>query len=431
MNPADARPPRRVFLGLVEIGGYYRNLCEGLRSLGVQCTFVDLSGNPFDYERERQPLGLRLIENVARRKRRARGPGRVALAVVVRLVKVPLFLWAVARFDTFVFGYRSTFFAYRELGLLHRLGKRIVYCFHGSDARPAYLDGSVMAPEWGRSVDDCLAEVQRTRAALARIERYADAVVSHAPYGQFHKRPFVAFLALGIPTRDVRAHPRADTVAGPVRVMHAPSHAAAKGTMEIRAMVARACTEGYDAELVEVTGQPHDRVEAELARADLVFDQLYSDTPMAGVAAEAASAAVPALVAGYEAHPISDDVPIGRLPPTAYCTPSEAYDNLVRLLRNPEQCRRLGATAHHFVTTEWAADEVARRWLQVLDNDLPSDWLVDPADIRYVHGGGIPEGRARQLVTQIADTAGPSALGLDDKPELLRSLLAFARGTPS
>ena len=54
--------------------------------------------------------------------------------------------------------------------------------------------------------------------------------------------------------------------------------------------------EGLPLEYVEIVGQPNDIVLAEIARSAFVIDQLYSDTPMAGFAAEAARLGKPAIV---------------------------------------------------------------------------------------------------------------------------------------
>ena len=35
----------RIFLGLLEVAGYYENLKIGFEELGVECTFIDLGGN--------------------------------------------------------------------------------------------------------------------------------------------------------------------------------------------------------------------------------------------------------------------------------------------------------------------------------------------------------------------------------------------------
>ncbi|MBV9411683.1 MAG: hypothetical protein JO148_08805 [Acidimicrobiia bacterium] len=422
------RRPRRVFLGLVEVAGYYRNLRDGLEALGVECLFVDLSGNPFDYQSGRQPVGIRMLERLAVWKARTRGPVRLALALMLSALKVPLLLWAAARFDTFVFGYRSTFLGYRELPWLRRLGKKIVYCFQGSDARPAYLDGSVMAPEHGRSIADCLHEVRRTRRALAHIERHADAIISHSPYAQFQRRPFVAWLAIGIPTPPVggATTPGPLGKGGATRILHAPSHAAAKGTDEIRRLIARAEAAGHRLEYTEIMGQPNAVVKRELQRTDLVFDQLYSDTPMAGLASEAAGAGVPALVGGYESASIVAAAPEGRLPPTVYCDPDSTYEALVALVGDAGRRAEIGAAARTFVDEQWAVLAVAKRWLRIVEGDVPNSWLVDPQTIRHVHGVGMSEDRTRKLIRDVISEGGESALGLDDKPELRDALVAFA-----
>jgi hypothetical protein len=431
MSAEAGRLPGRVFLGLVEIAGYYRNLSDGLRRLGVECVFVDLSGNPHGYEdRDRPGAGIRAIERAARAKAAATGVRRTWWALVVAAMKVPLLVWAALRFDTFVLGYRSTFLAYRELPWLHRLGKRIVYCFHGSDARPPYLDGSIMAPERGLSVEACATATATTLRIVRRVDRYADLVVSHPPYGHFHQRPFVSFLALGIPMPGTPMPPPLADDDRPLRVVHAPSHPAAKGTATIRDIVKRAGASGHRIEFVEISGRPHADVLAELRRADLVIDQLYSDTPMAGLAAEAASVGVPAVVAGYESTEIAGAVPDGRLPPTAYCQPDEAYDTVVALAADASERRRLGTDAHRFVSDEWSVEAVARRWLRILGGDVPPGWLADPAAIRHVHGCGLPAARARELIADLAAVAGPAALGLDDKPGLRDALLAFAHDGP-
>jgi hypothetical protein len=431
MTAEDGRRPRRVFLGLVEIAGYYRNLCESLRGLGVDCTFVDLSGNPFDYKGERQSVGLRVIEGLARRKEAARGLVRAALAAALKVLKVPLFVWALVRFDTFVFGYRSTFLGFHDLRVLRLLRKRVVYCFHGSDVRPPYLDGSVMSAERHLSTAACVTETQRARRVVEAVERYVDAVVSHAPYAHFQRRPFVSFLAVGMPAPTGASASPGRRGNGPLRALHAPSDPAAKGTDDIRAMVAQLRAEGYDLELRELVGQPHEAVLRELATADLVIDQLYSDTPMAGFAAEAAASGVPAVVGGYDSEAIAAEVPEGRVPPTAFCDPSDARKVVARLVDDSNERLRLGAEARAFVTEAWSPAAVAARWLKVLDGTSPAEWLVDPASVRYVHGCGLSEERSRLLISAVVDEAGPEALGVDDKPGLRRALLEFARGEGS
>jgi len=52
--------------------------------------------------------------------------------------------------------------------------------------------------------------------------------------------------------------------------------------------------------------------------------------------------------------------------------------------------------------------------------------LYDPKDIRYLHGWGLSEERAKYLVRAVIETGGKEALLLSDKPELEQLFLEFA-----
>ena len=73
------------------------------------------------------------------------------------------------------------------------------------------------------------------------------------------------------------------------RILHAPSNPNFKGTEEIRDTIKCLKNENIDFEYIEITNASNEKVLAELNACDLVIDQLYSDTPMATLAAEAAS----------------------------------------------------------------------------------------------------------------------------------------------
>ena len=83
------------------------------------------------------------------------------------------------------------------------------------------------------------------------------------------------------------------------RILHAPSNPNFKGTEEIRNTIKCLKNENIDFEYIEITNASNEKVLAELKACDLVIDQLYSDTPMATLAAEAAYCGKPTIVGGY------------------------------------------------------------------------------------------------------------------------------------
>lgn len=404
---------RRVFLGLTEIAGYYGHLARGLEELGVGTMRLDLSAHPFAYS------SPGLLSALARLRARTR---RRALRGALRLVQTVLlpfaFVRAVARCDVFVFGYATTFFGYRELPLIRALGKRVVYVFHGSDSRAPYLDGAEMAPELGRTFVDCVALTTSRKSRLRKIERHATVVVANPLSTHLHERPVVPFLWLGIP-----APPAGDAPvrAGTVRALHAPSQHSAKGSAEIRSAVDRLRARGIDVDLDEVQGVPNAVVHERLAECDFVIDQVYSDTPMAGFAVEAARFAKPAIVGGYGWHELEGD-----LPPTHLCAPDELEAAIERLATDTDYRHELGERARAWVTERWAPRAVAERLLAALDGKLD---LYDPQRLREHRGAGLSEEAARRVVAGVIEAGGVAALRLADKPELERRLVEFVGET--
>ncbi|HEU4883209.1 MAG TPA: hypothetical protein VFT45_13205 [Longimicrobium sp.] len=440
MKKGARRGPGRVMLGLTEVAGYYAGLQTALRKLGVDATLVTAQDHPFKYGGEADNALLRVKRALVRRleelaAERAGTARRLPAKLANRGVDLLLLAWAATRFDTFVFGFGTTFTGRPqwELPLLRALGKRVVCVFHGSDARPPYLDGAVMATGGGRTIADCVRASRTVRSLVAHVDAHAHAVVNNPLSGHFHQRPCVSWYALGLSSLPADARKAAaageERPAGaPVRVLHSPSHPEAKGTPLIRGAVENLRARGLAIELVELLGRPNAEVVAELERCDFVVDQAYSDTPMATFAAEAARRGKPAVVGGYGADAFRQFIPPRSMPPSEYCRPEEMEAAIERLATDAAYRLQLGARARAFVARRWSTERVARRLLRVMEGRIPRAWLFDPAQIRYVHGGGLPEARARTLVREVVALGGPAALQLDDKPALRERLLAFARG---
>jgi hypothetical protein len=421
----------RILLCPVEIAGYYAGLEAGLRELGVDALAIDLAGNPFRYR-----TGPARLPVVVRLARRAHAGHRAAASSRLlhpwwkaARIATSLFVlaWAVVRFDVFVFSFGTSFLGLRELPLLRRLGKGMVFVFHGSDARPPYIDGVRMAPDRAMPIADCLALTRRMKASIRWIERYADAVIAQPAFSHFFERPVVNFFAIGVPWRDhplPRRTDRGDDV--PIRILHSPSDPIVKGSARVREVIEQLRSEGLNLELAELRGVPNEVVLREIATCDFVVDQIYSDAPMVGFATEAAVAGKPAIVGGYawpENHRIFGSDP---MPPVEECAPEALADAIRHLATNREHREALGARARTFVTGRWSRTAVAERLLNVVDGSAPAEWLFDPRDLRYLEGCGLSREQARASVAAVVAAGGPVALCVSDKPELERRFLAFA-----
>ncbi len=339
--------------------------------------------------------------------------------------RIGLLCWAIPRFDVFIFGGEQSFLRQqRDLPVLRLLGKRVIWIFTGSDHRPPYLSGRMI-----REIPDDNELASRSaavRARAQRIERHAT-VVAHPASAQYHSHPFVRFLAIGIPAWRDNLPPTADSN-GWATVVHSPSDPAAKGTPLIRQIVAEVSAGQPGMRYVELTGRPNRDVLAAIASADLVIDEVYSDTPMAVFATEAALLGRPALVGGYYADEMLYDHPGEEIPPSFYVPPTDLLRTLQQIVDEPALAVEMGRRASAFVHDRWAPASVAKRLLVLANGESPTEWWTDPEGLRYVGGWGISNERLRLRLRSFIASVGPSALGLDHNPPLRERLMAFALG---
>ena len=376
--------------------------------------------------------------SLAVRAARARGPMRSvwrALWLVTYLLQMParigVLVGALARHDVFILSSDTWVHRRLDLPLLRLLRKRIILVFTGSDHRPPYLDGWFGArestPDWG----DLARATRRVRQRVATAERYADEIVALPASAHFHKKPIIDFLRVGIPF----ALPAEPAAPGPfrgkgVRVLHSPSNPVGKGSDLVRAAIEQLKAAGHAIDYVEIVGRPHREVLAALRDCDFVVDEVFSDTPMASFAAEAAAFGKPAVVTGYYAELIADELPPEAIPPSLFEMPDQLAPAIERLVVDEPFRGQLGERAKAFVTTNWNPLSVAGRYLRIIDGDVPDDWRWDPSRQRYLYGWGMPREVVASTVRGILETAGLEGLGLPNAPQLAARLSETA-GAPA
>lgn len=417
--------PRRVFIGLVEVAGFYGRLAQGFRCVGIDASLVDVSGNPHRYDRPVPPRIVRWAEASARWRQTSRGRRRLLARLAHRISLVILFIWAAATHDTFIFSYRSTFLWYLDLPFLKLLGKQIVYVFNGSDARPSYIDGAEIAALEGR-VQDLIASTRRKSADIRRIERWADLIVAHPLYLHLFRRSVVGIQALGVPAPTNGATTSAtDRVSDTVTVLHAPSDPLVKGTAVIRKAIADVRAAGVPIRLVELSDAPNADVQRALAECDFVVDQAYSDLPMSVFSVEAAHHGKASVVGSYGWADMARTTAAGYGAPVEQSHPDRLAEAIRRLVDDAPHRTALAARAADFVEN-WSADRVARRYVTALTTGPLDTWISSPRDCTYLHGVGVSETVARSMVAEVLQHAGTAGLCLTHRPDLERAFVAFA-----
>jgi len=431
----------RVYIGPIETAGYYSNLACGFRSLGVDCDFFTFNSHPYNYGGETpKPKILRLADwfNRFRGKPKNSLFIRFIFAIPGEILNHIWAAYAIFKYDIFVFGFGASLFrGNRDLIFLRWLNKTVISNLsHGSDARPAYINGFLQSKEGiNPSVKEIYRVVMYLKEQQDRHEKYATIIIG-SPFSTTHfacSRLINAF-ALGLPIN--LTHKQNESLSSDqfgsrisqksVRILHSPSHPAGKGTELIKVAINKLKVRGYGLDFILIHGKPFAEVIEEIQKCDFVVDQIYSDTPMAGFATEAAWFAKPAVVGGYGLETLRQFVPEGMWPPSKTCHPDNIEKAIEDLIVNKEEREKLGREAQVFVREKWNAKEVARRYLRMIQGDFPDEWWLNPSDVVYFEGGGQSIESTKANIRELVKLYGVKSLQLSHRPDFEKAFLEFA-----
>lgn len=433
----------RIFVGPNEVAGQYRNLAIALNMAGVGCDYYVFDEDSLRYGGD---IGASRFPSLIRRLssfRRERGCFcRTFISVLIETLAFIFLLKCIARYDAFLFGFGGSFLRRNmDLPLLRFFGKTIVANLsHGSDMTPPYIDGALLDAHMRMpGLDVLLARACVMKDRIERFERYADFIIGSPISSSFYsKKKYINIFHVGRVNQGLRyAEGQTVSISGELerplgerrlRILHAPSHAAGKGTILIRKIIENLIAEGCPIDFLEISGKTNDDVIKALQRCDLVVDQVYADLPMSGLAAEAACFGKPTLIAGYELSKLRDISPPGCFPPSIVCDPEEMASTLSYLLDNPKEMISAGIAAQNFVREEWREDKVAARYLALLTRqEIPESWWHDPASAIFIHGYGLSESMSKKMVSEIVKTHGEHGLGVGHRPDLVQAFLEYSK----
>ena len=435
---------KRIFIGMIEIAGYYGNLAFALKKKGYQVTIAGASSHIYQYDSDvsDSPLLVRIydqlikflsIKNKNTNKEKIYLLKRKLTALLAILARIALFFWSIPRYDVYIFGFGISFFPKNlDLLFLKLFNKRIICNLaHGSDARPPYIDGSRFSDlnYLGQESESLINLSKSIKNTCLQIEKYADIVIGSPLSCHFIEKPFVSTFYLGVPFKGLPEHVILEEVkiapqSHTSRILHCPSNPLVKGTPLIREAICSLKAKGYSIEFIELIGQPNSVVLQELNACDFVVDQVYSDFPMAGFATEAAWFKKPAIVGGYAWSKLEGFIPDEVLPPTHLCHPTNIESAIEKLIVDSQYRYDLGQRAYDFVASNWHVEAFADRYLKLINGEVPKEWWAMPGEIPYIQGCGLSEDSLQKILRPLLNHR-RDALQLDDKPSLEKAFLDF------
>lgn len=404
---------KRVLFLPIEIAGYAGRLQSTLSGFGWEADVLDLSGDPLGYGAV--PPQFPLISRMRRLAAwSARSPWRQLVGTALSLPwRIWITLFYLPRYDALVYLFGTTLLGGGDLRYARRRGVRIVAVFLGSDSRPPYMSGRYADAQSWRQWQQVRFVTARTSRRIRRFEHFADEIVCSPTSAQFLTRPFVNWFAVGMPS-PVAEPAGSPTLPPPpsngrVRVAHAPTRPAQKGTEAITRALAT-CAAGV--ELETVSGVSNSEVARLLRRSDFVVDELYSDTPIGGLGVESAQLGRAAFTFGYAADFLGPSLARFGVPTRSYAHPSELDRVLRQAVQDPAWRAEVAAENRRFVTEHWSAAGVAGRLAHVLNGSTPRSWLSDPAVLDYCLGWGMSAATAGAFWREYLRRFGPAGLQL-------------------
>ncbi|MCW7755270.1 hypothetical protein OOT00_14885 [Desulfobotulus sp. H1] len=445
------KDPKKVWIGPIEIAGYYNNLSQGFKAIGIHHDYATFTPHPFKYgeeKNENKDVLLKIIKQLTHK--RVEKPClpimvKLLLAGAAEFFKIIYFVKCLLHYDVFIFGFgHSLLTANMDIPILRIAGKTVIMNLgHGSEVRPSYMDGAAQSPD-GLVQPDAYGLYCRALASKRKIrfiEKHANYIIG-APFSstQFASQKMLNWFSIGIPYGMQPFVPVDDQNRGVdsdgfldkkcLRILHSPSHPAAKGSAIIASAINNLRLKGYSIEFIELRNRPNSEVLEEIKSCDFVVDQIYSDTPMAGFATEAAWYGKPAVVGGYGFEYLKEKLSAEMYPPSHTCHPDEIEDAIEFLINHPDYRQMLGKQAQAFVTSHWTVQKVAERYFCLMEGRVPATWWIDPLKVFYLHGGGQSEKQTKDNIRKMVRAFGVSSLQLSHRPYLEKEALKFAGMEP-
>ncbi len=417
----------RVFVGLFEIAGYHGRIVDYLRSTGYPISFIEISKHRFAYHASASRSDYKFEKLILS----SFGQENSLLAnLKFRVLGLHLFLWAMRKHDVFVFVAGHSFLKNNlDLLLLRLFRKRVVsFVAHGSDARPAFMDGA----HWSNALvtKDPIKHIYKTfthqKRMIARLERFSSLIIAHSLASQLLRKPFVAsqYIGLPIPVVTNNLANASPTMKSFHQILHAPSDRRGKGSDEIFNCVEKIRKLGFNVSFIEIVGQSNAEVLYQITKADLVVDQMYSDVPLAGLGVEAASLGVAVLVGGYGFDELRRIISKEYLPPMHIVHPNDFENAFLRFLSDDEFRQSVASACKSFVDTMWTIEKVSERYLSAIVGTPEQLWYTDPLKISYLEGSGLSTADRLNLWSNGINRFGIKFLKIPHRLDLLISAKA-------
>lgn len=387
----------KIFVGVVEISGFYRNLHSVFQKNGFNASHYLLYDHKFNYSGDFNKSSLsRIIFNLNKFQKNKNKFIKIFLYIPYGILILLFFFQSLYRYDVFIFGFGRTILPYNfDLPIYKFFGKTVIgFLTHGSEVRPPFIDGSYNLKDFNNEKSYLKFINHRQKQILRMIkihERYCDSIVGYIGFSHFFKRKIVDIYQLGIPVDNQRKPREKNNVKRAIKVLHAPSNKTSKGSKLIIKQLNKLNDEKQlNLKLILVENEKNKKVLELINECDIVIDQLFSDTLMSGLALEAIINNKPVVIGGYELDKVKSyfkkrDI---SYPPTLSVNPTNLYNELCDILNDNERINNSINGCSYYIHDSMNTNKIAKNMHTLIDKNIPENWFFDPKknDFRFGFG---------------------------------------------
>lgn len=424
---------KRIFLGVQEIAGMMERLNNAFHDMGIKSDFYCMYDYSFVAKRDniKEPDILIRYRKHTNMIRQAKNRNLKRFWYLFQMIDIiGILFYSIIHYDKYIYVFGHGMFIYNcylkhfqelEFWILRLFHKDIIVWCCGSDSRAPYCDCDI----YNGNMEQMMLDTKVKSKKIQMLEKYAT-IIDYSASSHFHTKPYIIYNCVGVPIDEKEMVYRRKEKNRKLTVMHAPSNKEYKGTFIIRKVIEE-LKEIVDFEYIEISGMTHDQVLERLCEADIVIDQLFSDTPLAGFATEASINGIPVIVGGYYAQEFVKVRP-EPIEPTIYCTPDELKEKLLYLLQYPSECERIGREEQEYVKKNNMSKIVAKKFLNIFDGKIPNEWLFEPQKNEYIWGAGIPKEKVIRNIKYLIEQYGEESLCICDNDNLLKKYIEVYKG---
>ena len=407
-----------------EISGFNHGLHQAVTSSGHVCKVVSVGPNEFRYGHLDSGYPRGSSKSMGLFVATARSLFRRAKAIWLS------FFWADAILYISGSTPTTTFLEPKILKAL--LNRRLNFLFHGSDARPPYLNGARhkegMPADW-ESIKD---QTERIKRLVEKVESTGGKIFAYPGISHFFSETFVDWQFLGMPIADSALMKSESTKSEKnlpltTRILHSPSNPNAKGTEFVRAAILQLQDEGFDIEYSELQGVPNSVVRSAVSQADIAIDQLYCDRPGAAFSLECISAGVLCIVGSPHADWLKNHYRHSKIQPCYLIDPGDLVQSLRHYLQNPVERTELASHLHSAANIDFSPEKLGAKWVSAIFYEPPFDAYLNPFNLDSEMGGFASKAHLAGLVRGIVREYGVGALGLEHNPALQERVLRLSK----